>query len=283
MAGHTFQDSAEAVGLLKSTDGGCIFKPHSKRTCAEREKWFYQRLCHDPLLAEMRRFVPEYHGCKVLNIRGKDVEFLQLTDVTAGMSEPCVIDCKIGKRTWDPLATEEKRLVESSKYLASRNAVGFCIPGFQVFSLSAGKMKRYGREYGKALDGNSVYETFRLFLNADLALYRPLVARILASLKDIQHWAHNQREFNIYSSSVLIVYDAKRLKEMIDTKALPPANLHLQLEPAATSKVTEWIHVKMIDFAHTFLNEDGTADLNYIEGVNHLVEIFERLLQEAQN
>lgn len=29
------------------------------------------------------------------------------------MAEPCVIDIKIGRRTWDPLATEEKRIVES--------------------------------------------------------------------------------------------------------------------------------------------------------------------------
>lgn len=28
------------------------------------------------------------------------------------MTEPCVIDIKIGKRTWDPLATEDKILTE---------------------------------------------------------------------------------------------------------------------------------------------------------------------------
>lgn len=41
------------------------------------------------------------------------VEFLKLNDITNGMAEPCVMDIKIGRRTWDPLATEEKRIVES--------------------------------------------------------------------------------------------------------------------------------------------------------------------------
>lgn len=28
------------------------------------------------------------------------------------MTEPCIIDIKIGKRTWDPLATEDKIITE---------------------------------------------------------------------------------------------------------------------------------------------------------------------------
>lgn len=47
----------------------------------------------------------------------------------------------------------------------------------------------------------------------------------------------------------------------------------------------EWVHVKMIDFAHTFNNSelaDGQAaglDLNYLDGIEHLVKIFEEFLK----
>jgi hypothetical protein len=48
----------------------------------------------------------------------------------------------------------------------------------------------------------------------------------------------------------------------------------------------EWVHVKMIDFAHTFNNSEMTTDgqtpsidHNYLEGIEHLVEIFEEFLK----
>ena len=47
----------------------------------------------------------------------------------------------------------------------------------------------------------------------------------------------------------------------------------------------DWVDVKMIDFAHTFVQEDeATAllDLNYLEGIEHLVEIFEDLLKTCE-
>lgn len=166
VAGHTFQDSAEAIGMLKSVHEGRVFKPLTKPKCAEREKHFYETVSKvsaasgsgDPTLLELKPLVPVYHGCCVMRVREKNVEFLKLNDITYGMEEPCVIDIKIGRRTWDPLATEEKRLVESSKYVRTKENVGFCIPGFQVTSISAGKLKRYGKEYGKALDEKSVYQ-----------------------------------------------------------------------------------------------------------------------------
>jgi len=282
VAGHTFQDSAEAVGMLKSIDGTFVFKSHTKKRCGEREKSFYESFKYRPELAEMKRFVPTYYGPEIMNVRGRNVEFLKFSNLTGGMEQPCVIDCKIGKRTWDPLATEEKRLVESSKYVRCREKVGFCIPGFQVYSLSAGKVKRYGREYGKALDGDSVYGAFKLFLNADTALCGPLVGKILGHLKDIHHWAKGQRVFNIYSSSVLIVYDAKRLKELIEGRAILNNPNDLQLDEFVTPTAgSNWVNVKMIDFAHIFPNEDGGPDANYIEGIENLVKVFERLLSEA--
>lgn len=45
------------------------------------------------------------------------------------------MDIKIGQRTWDPLADEEKIKCEQSKYYECKQGLGFCIPGFQVYDL----------------------------------------------------------------------------------------------------------------------------------------------------
>lgn len=68
------------------------------------------------------------------------------------------MDVKIGKRTWDPLATAEKRSAEETKYKDCKNFVGFCVPGFQVYSIATGQIKRFGKEYGKKLNKTTLPE-----------------------------------------------------------------------------------------------------------------------------
>lgn len=74
------------------------------------------------------------------------------------MAEPCVIDIKIGSRTWDPLATPEKRKTEELKYAESKRTYGFCITGYQVYSVLSGRIRKYDRDYGKQLGVEGVVE-----------------------------------------------------------------------------------------------------------------------------
>lgn len=73
------------------------------------------------------------------------------------------MDVKIGKRTWDPLAGPEKKAAEESKYAESKGAYGFCITGFQVYSLETGQPVKYGKEYGKKLDAKMVIDGKPIF------------------------------------------------------------------------------------------------------------------------
>lgn len=81
-----------------------------------------------------------------------------MKDITDGMAEPCVMDIKIGKRTWDPLACSEKREKEELKYAESKRTYGFCITGFQVYCASSGQLRKFGKHYGKTLDAKGVVE-----------------------------------------------------------------------------------------------------------------------------
>ena len=59
------------------------------------------------------------------------VKYLQLEDVTSKYKKPCVIDIKIGKITYDPDASEEKKRKESTKYPPLQK-IGFQLRGFRV-------------------------------------------------------------------------------------------------------------------------------------------------------
>lgn len=130
------------------------------------------------------------------------IEFLKLVDITHEMTEPCIIDIKIGKRTWDPLASEEKMMEEKVRvnksklrkniknFNSSKNTrrvnktldsgkfyqnvlletdfsnchflLACCsIPGFQVYDITTGRIKRYGKEYGKKLNESTVKDGIR--------------------------------------------------------------------------------------------------------------------------
>lgn len=146
--------------MLKDQHDGSLLKAAVKPICGAREIKFYESLSdgnsNDSNVQAIRKFVPEYRGTVKMSFRGKAIDFIRLHDITHDMSEPCVIDIKIGKRTWDPLATPDKILAEEQKYEMCKQNLGFCIPGFQVYDIKSGRCKRFGKEYGKKLDQNSV-------------------------------------------------------------------------------------------------------------------------------
>lgn len=40
--------------------------------------------------------------------------------------------------------------------MACKDSVGLCIPGFQVSSITSGKVKRFSKEYGKKLNEKTI-------------------------------------------------------------------------------------------------------------------------------
>ncbi|XP_015596724.1 inositol polyphosphate multikinase isoform X2 [Cephus cinctus] len=223
VGGHAFGDKKDTVGMLRAGDG-CVLKPVEQPLLGEREIAFYERLqdSRDPLMAELRQYTPSYHGTIELEIFNRRVKFLKLKDITAGMTEPCVMDVKIGKRTWDPLAGPEKKAAEERKYVESKKAYGFCIPGFQIYRLSSSYVKKYGKDFGKKLNKESVVDAMEIFLNGTPGNppCRDLVLQFLSHLWKILSFFRSQKQLRFYSSSVLLAYDAKRLRHTIRMKTL---------------------------------------------------------------
>ncbi|CAH2043066.1 unnamed protein product, partial [Iphiclides podalirius] len=213
VAGHQTTNGAKYLGLLQCSNGR-ILKPILKES-QRREVDFYEHLAASkhPDLVELRKFTPEYFGVKKFTYNGHEQEYIMLEDLTERMLEPCIMDVKIGKRTWDDSATAEKIKNEESKYRACKQEFGFCIPGYQVFKLSTGKLQKFNKDHGKKLHGHMVIAALRNFLNAaGGGLCRALVLQQLAALWALQRWASRPRPLRLVASSLLLVYDAARLR-----------------------------------------------------------------------
>lgn len=63
-----------------------------------------------------------------------------------------------------------------------------------------------------------LFLAFKQFLNAEYGLSRTLLMQILSELWSIQKWARTQKSIRLYSSSLLIAYDARRLKATLSGK-----------------------------------------------------------------
>lgn len=67
-----------------------------------------------------------------------------------------------------------------------------------------------------------IYLALRLFLNADSGLCRQLIMQILTNLWAIQKWIRTQKVYQFYSSSILIIYDARKLRQILEAKGPTP-------------------------------------------------------------
>ncbi|KYM97315.1 PREDICTED: inositol polyphosphate multikinase-like [Cyphomyrmex costatus] len=222
IAGHPFSGERQTIGMLVCRRTGHILKPATKIIIGEREIAFYESLknSHDPVALELKKFVPRYYGTTELRVFNNRTKFLILRNITKGMAEPCVIDIKIGFRTWDPLATPEKRRTEELKYAESKRTYGFCITGYQVYSVLSGRLRKYDRDYGKLLGVEGVVEALEDFLNKipGKSVCQQLVSEILTYLYKIERFFNMQRKYCFYSSSLLVAYDAQHLRQYCSLK-----------------------------------------------------------------
>ncbi|KAF4525751.1 hypothetical protein B566_EDAN002011 [Ephemera danica] len=270
VAGHAFNDSKPRIGLLINEQGH-VLKPIEGPVRGTREVNFYKQIqsSDDPIIQELKSFVPAYYGTKKLPWNEEEVDYIVLSNATAEMKLPCVMDIKIGRQTWDPEAPPSKKENELKKYVECKKEFGFCIPGLQMYDVRTGTLTRHGKEFGKDLGRESTKEeiflkhqiqVFKKFLGLDTGYGRPVLESFVERIRPILSWCQRQRHFLMYSSSLLLAYDASCLNSGGDTK------------PLCT--------LTMIDFAHVF-PASGEPDTNYIAGVESLAKLLELLMNET--
>lgn len=128
----------------------------------------------------------------------------------------------------------------------------------------------------KKVENSTIFTTFsalKMFLNGDAQLSSLLLTKFLSALQPIHEW--------LYASSLLLTYDAKRLKDQMQCYRNNSSTFN-SMDECNVAGAREWVFVKMIDFAHAFPAEDESIDTNYLFGINNLVNIFTEFLRESQ-
>ncbi|XP_075977411.1 inositol 1,4,5-triphosphate kinase 2 isoform X3 [Anticarsia gemmatalis] len=253
-----------------------------KKLCPQEEKCF-QYLMKDIL----RPFVPEYKG----QVTCEDGElYLQLQDLLSDFDSPCVMDCKIGVRTYleeelakakektklrkdmyekmiqiDPKAPtdEEHRSkgVTKPRYMiwretiSSTSTLGFRIDGVKKADGTSSK------DFKTTKTRDQIAEAFKDFINN----FPNAAPRYLERLKSIRATLQESpffRSHELIGSSLLFVHDKRRASIwMIDFAKTVPVPDNVNIDHNSAWKVGN--------------HEDG-----YLIGLNNLISIFESLIKD---
>jgi inositol-hexakisphosphate kinase len=175
-------------------------------------------------------------------------DFILLENLTAKFKRPCVMDIKIGKRTYADDASPKKRARAEAKCRATTSHVlGFRLCGMQVYSEPNGRYLRKDKYYGRELTPATVPDALSRFfsLNLDKPLNSsPRAQEIVKALSDrlatLREALRTLSGMRFYSSSVLVVYEG---------------DVSVRRSPESL------VDLRIIDFANTPLGEvDGPDD-----------------------
>ncbi|XP_056325558.1 inositol polyphosphate multikinase [Danio aesculapii] len=206
VAGHKY--GVDKVGILQHPDG-TVLKQLQPPPRGPREMQFYSMVYSedrcDPCLVDLQAHLPKYYGTWSSPDAPTDL-YLKLEDVTRRFQKPCIMDVKIGQRSYDPFASQEKREQQIRKYPLMEE-IGFLVLGMRVYKVGSDGFDTYDQHYGRGLVKDTIKEGLsKFFYNGDTLRKDAITASILKVQKILQ-WFEGQSRFNFYASSLLFVYE----------------------------------------------------------------------------
>lgn len=176
-----------------------------------------------------------------------------MEDLTIDISQPCVIDFKMGTKTYWYGASEEKIKCELAKG-PHQHEIGFRISGMRCYQSETNSFDMItDRKVVMALPPSEIPNALRKFLTNGSTVRTDVIPSIIdeiSKLKKVFEDENNRLKF--FCSSLLIIYEGDMTKP-IKTK------------------------VKMIDFAHVTELRDENRDYGFIVGLNNLLTMFSSL------
>lgn len=250
VGGHRTGDgnaSSRDVQRFRHSDGSLhILKPLQHDERGVREAYFYHRISE-----KFARLIPKFYGL----FRTPSNHFsVCLEDCTAGLSFPCVADIKIGRVTYDLLATPEKIQKEIKNY-KWQSEIGFRFVGIKSYSQQTQAFTVYGKPFGKGIEPETVHVAWSTLLNCghptNVKIY--IIDELLRRLREIAEFVRQQEEFLLFSSSLLLAFEGGVIKDEMPK-----------------------VSINMIDFGHAFpIRESGERDHNYKFGIDRLINSLE--------
>ncbi|XP_038060723.1 inositol polyphosphate multikinase-like [Patiria miniata] len=208
VAGHMYGKGTSKAGLLQ--DGmGTVLKPGQNACRGKRERTFYHNVTRpdqsNPLYTSLRPFVPRFYGTFV-SPEDPSLVYLKINDVTLRFRKPCVMDVKIGCKSYEDGVSLRKVELAKEKY-PNLEKIGFQILGMRVYHPATDEFECRDKFYGRSLQGDNVIEGFARYLNVVDDVRIDVVPEFLKQMRRIERWFTNQKQLNFYSSSLLFVYE----------------------------------------------------------------------------
>lgn len=307
VAGH--KCGINNTGVLKHPDG-TILKQLQPPPRGPREMHFYTQVyakdCTDTRLLELQQHLPKFYGTWSPRESPHEL-YLKLEDVTRRFLRPCIMDVKIGRRSYDPFASKEKRQEQISKYPLMEE-IGFLLLGMRVYLINSDSYITHDQFYGRSLGKDTIKNGLSRFFHNGQDLRRGAISLIISKIRRILRWFETQTQLHFYASSLLLVYegsphtlDGQKHKQ---TQHRPQNNSSSHQSRSTHTPNTngtlggaggeddgdvgvedkkqfgqeEAVEVRMIDFAHVFPSD--TADQSYMYGLRNLLAALELILKE---
>ncbi|KAM4670066.1 inositol polyphosphate multikinase isoform 4-T4 [Amazona ochrocephala] len=206
VAGHMY--GKDKGGILQHPDG-TVLKQLQPPPRGPREQEFYNKVydsdCCDSVLLELREYLPKYFGVWSPPTAPNDT-YLKLEDVTRKFKKPCIMDVKIGQKSYDPYASAEKIQQQVSKYPLMEE-IGFLVLGMRVYHVSSDSYETQNQHYGRSLTKETVKDGISKFFHSGYCLRKDVIAASIQKVEKILEWFEGQKQLNFYASSLLFVYE----------------------------------------------------------------------------
>ncbi|KAJ8388233.1 hypothetical protein AAFF_G00136040 [Aldrovandia affinis] len=215
VAGHKY--GVDKVGILQHPDG-TVLKQLQPPPRGPREMQFYTKVfagdSSEPCLLDLQRYLPTYYGTWSSPSLPDDL-YLKLEDVTRRFHKPCVMDVKIGQRSYDPFASPEKREQQINKYPLMEE-IGFLILGMRVYQVNSDTYETYDQHYGRNLVKDSLRDGLAKFFHNGNGLKKDAVSVSIQKVQEVLQWFEGQSQFHFYASSLLFVYEGSLSEDTHD-------------------------------------------------------------------
>ncbi|KAL6485943.1 hypothetical protein MHYP_G00053350 [Metynnis hypsauchen] len=268
LAGH--------AGSFKAGANGRILKKHCE--CEQR--------CLDWLMKDvLRPYVPAYHG----DVEKDGEKYNQMDDLLAEFDMPCVMDCKMGVRTYleeeltkarkkpslrsdmylkmievDPDAPteeeKEQKAVTKPRYMQWRETISSTATlGFRIEGIKK-EDGTVNRDFKKTKSREQVTEAFHDFVKGNMNILNSYLTR-LKELKDTLEISPFFKTHEVIGSSLLFVHDKQEQAKvwMIDFGKTTPLPEGQMLSHRAT-----WV--------------EGNREDGYLWGLDHLIDIISHMV-----
>ncbi|XP_042194181.1 inositol-trisphosphate 3-kinase A [Callorhinchus milii] len=266
-------------GGFKAGDSGRILKKYSE----------IERLCFEQLVTDsLGAFVPRYHGM----IERDEERYIQLDDLLAEFDEPCVMDCKMGRRTYleeelmkahekprlrtdmyqkmvevDPLAPtpqeHTQQAVVKARYMQWRETLSSTVTlGFRIEGIKRSD-GNCSTNFKRTKTKEQILQVFQDFVENNKNILKNYLVR-LQKIRQVLESSEFFRRHEVIGSSLLFIHDKNE-----------KAKVWL-IDFGKTTKVPSGQTLN-----HRTPWQEGNREDGYLWGLDNLIDIIAAILTDS--